>query len=703
MTTRTATHYRTCNLCEAMCGLVIEYDGNKVLSIKGDPEDPFSKGYICPKPVALQDVYSDPDRLKLPVKKVGEDWKTISWEEAFALVEKGIKQVQDKHGRDSVAVYLGNPNIHNIGSLLFGSGFYRTLGTKNRYSATSADQLPHHFAAQMMFGHSLLLPVPDIDRTLCFVVIGANPMVSNGSIMTASGMPDRIKTLKARGGKMIVIDPRKTETARKADKHLFIRPGTDVYLLAAILKNILVKTETARLPRWVKGVEVFGALLDTLSIDHVARATGVPVEEIENLTREFLSSESTVLYGRTGVSTQEYGTLCQWLINAINIVSGNFDRPGGAMFPKPAIDILARNKKGTRHRYNRWQSRVRKLPEFGGELPVAVLAEECLTKGRGQVKALICVAGNPVLSTPNGRQLEKALGQMDFVVGIDIYINETNRFADVILPPATGLETSHYALAFHGLAVRNTVKYSKPLFAKEDGMLYDWQIFKALAKRFRKKRAIIHNLISAWLTPERMINIGLRLGPYRLSLSKLRRHPHGIDLGPMKPQLPGRLFTGDKKVDLAPDLFIDALKSAIESMEVPGRDGLLLIGRRHLRSNNSWMHNSIRLVKGPDRCIMLMHPSDAMKHQVTDGDMVRVRALQTGEEVVVRCRTTGDIMPGVVSIPHGWGHHRKGTRWKTAEAHPGVSVNDLTDDRLTDALSGNAVFNGVPVEIVGSK
>jgi anaerobic selenocysteine-containing dehydrogenase len=525
-------------------------------------------------------------------------------------------------------------------------------------------------------------------------------MISNGSIMTASGMPNRLKALKARGGKMVVIDPRRTETARKADKHLFIRPGTDVYLLAAMLKIMLSDDRTVALPPWAKGLGALREAVSVLSLDRVSKITGISEEAIRDITNEFLSAESAVCYGRTGVSVQEYGTLCQWLVNAVNIVSGNFDKAGGAMFPKPAIEILNRSKKGTMHRYNRWQSRVRKLPETGGELPVAALAEECLTPGAGQVRALVCVAGNPVLSTPNGRHLEKALEQLEFMVGIDIYINETTRFADVILPPATGLETPHYALAFQGLAVRNTVKYSPALFEKEKGMRYDWQIFKALAGRFRKKRFSIKNMIYNWLTPERMIDIGLRTGPYRLSLSRLRKHPHGIDLGPMKPQFPGRLFTRDKKADMAPEIFTEELKNAIQNVKVP-KDGIfLLIGRRHLRSNNSWMHNSIRLVKGPDRCTILMHPSDARKYKIADGDMVKVHALRTGEEVEIACRVTDEIMPGVVSIPHGWGHHRRGTRWKTAEAFAGVSVNDLTDERLTDSITGNAAFNGVEVEIV---
>jgi anaerobic selenocysteine-containing dehydrogenase len=694
-----ATHYRTCNLCEAMCGLTIRHVGSNIISIKGDPDDPFSKGYICPKATALEDIYSDPDRLKSPVKRIGDNWEKISWKEAFDIVEHGLKSVQKKGGRDAVAIYLGNPNVHNIGSMLFGSGFYKTLRTKNRYTATSVDQLPHHFAAQMMFGHSLLLPIPDIDHTMFFLVLGANPVVSNGSIMSAAGMRDRIKALQSRGGKLVVIDPRKTETAKKADIHMYIRPGHDVYFLAAMLLHILSKEEWDRIPKWTKRLDELRTAVAPFTLERVAGITGLVIDEMREIIEQYIAAPTAVIYGRIGVSTQQYGSLCKWLINAINIVTGNFDRAGGAMFPTPAIDIVAQNKKGTLHKYNRWQSRVRGLPEIDDELPVSTLAEDSLAEGEGQIKALVCVAGNPVLSTPNGRQLEKAIEKMDFVVGIDIYINETTRFANVILPPATGIETSHYDLAFNALAVRNTAKYTGPLFNKEKGALYDWEIFKELTKRFQKKVTLFQKLLFKYLTVERMLNAGLKRGPYRISLSKLKRHPHGIDLGALQAQLPERLYTKDKLVDLAPELFTRELEKTLVPTSNRADGELLLIGRRNLRSNNSWMHNSARLVKGPNRCTVLMHPDDAHKRNIAHGDQIKIRSIQTRQEIEIQCEISDEIMPGVISIPHGWGHNRKGTRWKIAEKHAGVSINDITDDQNLDTLSGNAAFNGVPVLI----
>lgn len=693
-------HYRTCNLCEAMCGLEITHRNGKILSIKGDKEDPFSKGYICPKAVALQDVYTDPDRLRKPVRKTNSGWQEISWKKAFDLVESGLKDVQNKYGNDAVAIYQGNPSVHNIGMMLFSSPFFKALRTKNRFSATSVDQLPHHFASQFMFGHSFLLPVPDINRTQYFFVLGANPVASNGSIMSASGMPDKIKALQARGGKMVVVDPRNTETALKADRHIFIKPGTDVFFLAAIL-HVLFKnglTGQEKFPEWIAGKEKLKGIFDRFSPERVAEITGVPAQTVITTAKEFASASSAVCYGRMGVSTQQHGTLCQWLINLINIVTGNFDREGGAMFSNPAIDVVKFSApNGTMDKYNRWHSRVRGFPEFGGQLPVAVLAEECLTAGEGQIKALVTSAGNPVLSTPNGRQLEKALTTLDFMVSIDIYINETTRFADIILPPATGLETAHYDLAFHGLAVHNTAKYSLPLFKPVNGARQDWQIYKELTRRMKKRYSFAEKISDLFITPSRLLNHGLKKGIYQLNLRKLKKYPHGIDLGPLKPVFPEALYTPDKKLHLAPDILLNGLsKLSLEPVHT-GNRALSLIGRRHLRSNNSWMHNSLRLVKGPTRCTLMINPDDAKERNIRSGD--RVTVTSENGKVELPAEVTEQLMPGVVSIPHGWGHHRSGMRMKTAEANPGVSINDLTDDLFVDEISGNAAFSGVKVRV----
>ncbi|MBT8220933.1 MAG: molybdopterin oxidoreductase family protein [Bacteroidia bacterium] len=699
------TKYRTCPLCEAMCGLAIEIQDNKVLSIKGDQEDPFSRGHICPKAVGLKDIHEDPDRLKQPVKKTIDGWKEISWEAAFDEVTAKLQNVQAKYGKDAVGVYQGNPSIHNLGTTLTSPGFVRSLQTKNRYSATSVDQLPHHFAGLMMFGHSLLLPIPDIDRTDFWLILGGNPLVSNGSIMTAPDIAKRMRAISDRGGKVVVIDPRRTETARKADQHHFIKPNTDVWLLLAMTKYILDQDKVnLRHLEPIIDADELAQLKDHLSpysLQLAATKTGIVSQDIQQLFDEFISAKSAVCYGRLGVSVVEFGGLCHWAINLINILTGNLDHPGGAMFTSPAFDIVDKRSKG-KVKFNRWQSRVRGLPEFGGELPSATLAEEILTPGEGQIRAMVTSCGNPVLSTPNGSALDKALESLEFMVSVDIYINETTKHADIILPPATGLEVPHYDVSFHMLAIRNTSKYSAPVFAKEEGAKYDYEIFQALTKRMisnqlpEEETARANILMQLKATPEMALTFGLNKGG-QVNFSELKGNPHGIDLGPLIPCLTERIMTIDDKLHLTPKLFIDDLERLNKEI-ANTTDGMLLIGRRHLRSNNSWMHNSYRLVKGPERCTMLIHPKDAASFGITNGQQVAVQS-KVGQ-VEIAAEISDEIMPGVISIPHGWGHHRPGIQMSIAKEYAGVSVNDLTDHNLVDALTGNAAVNGVPVRLI---
>jgi anaerobic selenocysteine-containing dehydrogenase len=479
-------HYRSCNLCEAICGIEISVRDDGQLNIRGDKEDPFSRGYVCPKAVALQDIHFDPDRLKYPVRRTAQGWERISWDAAFAEVTKNLKRINAQYGRNSIATYIGNPSAHNYGALLFLPPFIRSLRTRNRFSATSVDQLAHHVAGYLMFGHQLLIPVPDVDRTQYFLVLGANPVVSNGSIMTAPGMSRRLEEMRRRGGKVILIDPRYSETARVADRHLFIRPGTDVLLLLALVHVVFAEglTRLDRIASFTAGVETIASAVEQFTPERVAPITGIDAGEIRRLAREFAAAEAAVCYGRVGVSTQEFGGLCQWLINVLNIVTGNFDRPGGAMFALPAFDpFTVPQSIAPRGGFARWHSRVRKLPEFSGELPVAALAEEILTEGPGQVKALVTCAGNPVLSTPNGRELDQALASLEFMVSIDLYVNETSRHANIILPPTSPLERNNYDIAFNILAVRNVAKFSPALFQPEGEAKDDWEILLELQTR----------------------------------------------------------------------------------------------------------------------------------------------------------------------------------------------------------------------------
>ena len=706
-------HYRACNLCEAICGIEIEHANGAVLSIKGDKNDPFSRGHICPKAVALKDVYQDGNRLKKPVKRFGDEWREISWEAAFDEVAAKIKDIQSKHGRNAVAVFQGNPSVHNFGTLLNSGELLKTLKTQNSFSATSTDQLPHHFAAWTMFGHPLLMPIPDVDRTEYFLIFGANPLVSNGSLMTAPDIINRLGNIKRRGGKIVLVDPRKTETARVASEHHFIKPSSDVFLLLAIVHTLFAENLIAlgRLEDFTDGAETLREVSKDYAPEAVENLTGISAAEIKKIAVEFCTANAAVCYGRMGVSVQKFGSLCHWLINSINILTGNFDEAGGAMFTQPAFDLLATAKPA--NIFNRWQSRVRNLPEFMNELPVAALAEEIETSGAGQIKALITSCGNPVLSTPNGAALERALDKLEFMFSIDIYINETTKHASIILPPATGLEVSHYDVIFNLFAVRNQAKYSAPLFPKSDGAKYDWEIFQELThrlndadtqNRLRKRAGSVPQTNppayaggSDFVPPEAKLDFGLKFGRYKLSLEELRRNPHGIDLGELQSCLPERLVTENKRINLAPELLVKDLErlkvEAVDSAEFP----FALIGRRHLRDDNSWLHNSERLMKGKNRCTVWVNSTDAENLQITDGQTVKVSSRVGAVEIP--CEISDRIMSGVVSIPHGYGHARKGVLLDTAKHHAGVSLNDLTDERVIDELTGNAAFSNARVRI----
>ncbi len=695
------THYRACNLCEAICGLEITHEAGHVLGIAGDARDPFSRGHICPKAVGLKDIYEDPDRLRRPLKRTATGWEAVSWDVALDEVAAGLRQQRARHGPHATAWYAGNPSVHNSGTQLAAPGFLRALGSRSLFSASSVDQLPHHFAAWQLYGHPLLLPVPDLDRTDYWLILGGNPLVSNGSLMTAPDVANRLKAIQARGGKVVVVDPRRTETAARADAHHFIRPGTDVFLLLAMAQVLFTENlvRPGRLAGFTDGLAELGAAVAEFTPERASAVTGIEADVIRTLAREVAAAGRAVVYGRVGVSVQEFGGLCLWLINALNLLTGHLDEPGGYMFATPALDILG--KPGSYTKHDRYRSRVRQAPEFMGELPVACLAEEMLTPGAGQLRALVTSCGNPVLSTPNGPQLETALAGLDFMVSIDIYLNETTRHAHYILPPATGLETAHYDVSFHALAIRNTSRYSEPLFEKGAGARYDWEIFEGLRQRLEAGDAYDAATAPPLENPETKLDLGLRYGAYGragLSLAKLRENPHGLDLGPLQPRLPEALRTAGQRINLAAPLFLADLARARRVLAAPSiltDNQLLLVSRRELRSNNSWMHNLPRLIKGRNRCTLQLHPDDAAVRRLSDGQLVRVRSRVGAVELPVEI--TPAIMPGVASMPHGYGHHRPGTRLGVAQAHAGVSINDLTDDARLDVLTGNAALSAVPV------
>jgi anaerobic selenocysteine-containing dehydrogenase len=702
-----------CNLCEAICGLELTIEdrpaGPKVTSIRGNPDDPLSRGHICPKGVALADVYEDPDRLRHPIKRVGRgadaEWVEISWDEALDLTADGLAATINEHGRNALGVYLGNPNAHSLGAQTHGVQMVKGFRTRNKFSASSVDQVPHQFVAWQLFGHQLLIPIADLDRTSYFLVFGANPMASNGSLMTVPDFPNRLRELRQRGGRMVVLDPRRTETAKVADEHHFVRPASDAVVLLSML-HVLFEEDLTTPPAYVEGLESVRLAVADITPEHAAEASGVPAGEIRRITREFAAADGAAAYGRIGLSTQGFGSICQWAIQCLNILTGNFDREGGVLFPEPAVDIVGKAIVGRGH-HDVWRSRVRGIPEFAGELPVSVLSEEIETPGEGQVRAVLTVAGNPVLSTPDGRRLAAALSGLDFMAAVDIYLNETTRHADVILPPTTALEREQYDLVFHTFAVRNTARFTPAVFEKAEGAMHDWEIFREIAlrtaARLDKKKSMAKALterVSLSVSPSTLVTTLLLTGR-RTTMRALRQHPEGVDLGPLRPTMPERLQTKDKLIHLAPDRIIADLGRLRETIatqrgNAPADGELVLIGRRHQRDNNSWMHNSERLTKGKPRHQLLMHPDDLATHGLTDGTRVRISS-RVGE-VTTEVRGTDDMMPGVVSLPHGYGHQAPGMRVSRASLVEGVSINDLTDpDRLD--ISGNAALNGVPVTV----
>lgn len=683
-------------MCEATCGIAVEVDGDRVVSVRGDDADPFSKGYICPKATALVDLHHDPDRLRRPMIREGSAWREAGWDEALDLVARRLKEIRAQYGKHAIAVYQGNPTAHNLGLMTYAQLALRTLGTRNMYSATSLDQLPHMLAALQMFGNQLLMAVPDVDRCDLFICLGANPLASNGSIMTAPDIRGRLKAIQARGGKVIVLDPRRTETAEKADRHVFIRPGGDAALLLGMV-NVLFAEKRVRLGRIAAtGLDELREAAAPWTPERASSACGVPADDIRELARMLASTPRAVVYGRIGVCTQEFGGLAAWLCYAVNAITGHLDEPGGLMFTTPALDPLPLAKLlGLEGSFARYRSRVSGKPEFGGELPVSALAEEIETAGEGQVRALITSAGNPVLSSPGGQRLERALERLDFMVSIDPYLNETTRFAHVILPPTSPLERSHYDVALAAFSVRNIAKYSPPLFERAADQRHDWEIYAALWARLKLPAGSwLAERALGKLGPEAILDLGLRIGPHRLSLKKLVADPHGLDLGALEPRFPKRLGTRDKKVQLAPKVYLDDLPR-LERAGAP--QGLVMIGRRHLRSNNSWLHNSERLVKGPPRCTVMMHPADAAARGLSDGATAKVASARGTIELPVEI--TDAMMPGVVSVPHGWGHGRKGVRLRVASSVPGASINDVIDPERIDALSGTSALSGQPVEV----
>jgi anaerobic selenocysteine-containing dehydrogenase len=738
------TAFRTCPFCEATCGLAVTVNGDRVLKVRGDADDVFSRGFLCPKGVALKDLHEDPDRLRTPLlRDAAGELRPASWDEAFAFVGKRLAPLIERHGRDAVGVYVGNPAAHGLAPLLYGRVLLKALGTRSVFSASTVDQRPKEIANALMYGAPLTVAIPDVDRTMHLLMLGANPLASNGSLMTAPDMRGRLRALRERGGKLVVVDPRRSRTAEAADEHHPIRPGTDAHLLFALVHVLFEEGLVApgRLTGLTAGIDDVRELARPFTPEAAAAQTGIAVDAIRRMARELAAAESAAVYGRIGTTTQEFGTLASWLVDVLNILTGNLDRPGGALFPRAAAgqrNSFGAPGQGRGSTIGRWSSRVRGLPESFGELPVAALAEEIETPGEGQIRALVTLAGNPARSTPNSGRLEAALASLDLHVAIDIYVNETTRHADVILPVPSPLQRSHYDLAFYQLSIRNVANYSPAVL--EPDVPDEWVTLLRLAaiaagqpppgdvepfdrlvagELLRREVANEHSPVHgrdvdgllAELEPrrgpERLLDIMLRCGPYGegfgarpdgLTLAALEKAPHGIDLGPLEPRLPEALRTPSGRIELAPEPIaadVERLRAALAREHDDG--AIVLVGRRQLRSNNSWMHNLRLLVSGPERCTLHVHPGDAERLGLVDGEQARLSSRAGAIEATVE--VTDAVMPGVVSLPHGWGHDAPGVRLGVAGEHAGVNSNALADEELVDALSGNAVLNGIPVVV----
>lgn len=742
MTTRIA--YRVCPLCEAGCGLEITLTGNEVTRVRGDKDHVMSKGFCCPKGIAIKELHEDPDRLRHPVIKEKGVFREATWQEAFQKVRDGLDNVRKANGYDSVAIYLGNPNTHTMAGALLLKPLIKALKTKNFFTASTVDQIPKQTACGFLYGSTDLIPVPDIDNTNLFVIFGGNPLVSGGSLMTAPDMPGRIKRLKQRGGKLIVIDPMKTRTAEAADIHHYIRPGTDTVLLFAIVRSLFFEYALPKIDPpnncvcSFKKIEKLKKYSEIFTAELASRICGINEQAIKELSKEIAETEKCAVYGRMGTSTVRFGTIASWLIEIINILTGNLDRQGGTMFSRPAhIPEKSRSKKG--FVTGRWGSRVSGAPEVGGEIPVSVMAEEMETPGEGQIKALVTVAGNPVVAIPESERVDKALDKLEFMVSVDFYINETTRHADVILPPASPLSHGHYDFVFHGLSVRNGAIYSPPVFDKGENEKDKWEILAQLALIAEGKtpetkpeilaesmvndmadatikaiggetsgvtREMLTDQLTGSTGPERILDFLLKVGPYGdgfgmkpggLSLKKLIEYPHGIDLGSLEPRLESIISTKDKMIDFFPEVMekeINKLSEWASSYNKPESE-FFLIGRRHIKTNNSWFHNLPSMTKG-NRCSLLINTIDASRLGLSDGNLAEIES-EAGK-ITVPITVSEKIMPGVVSIPHGWGHDMHGAKLSNAIKTPGVNTNRITPAKF-DPICGNAVLNGIAVTV----
>ncbi|MFZ2241015.1 MAG: molybdopterin-dependent oxidoreductase [Gordonia amarae] len=711
MTAEPITHSTQCTLCESHCGILVTVKDGAVARIAGNPDDVLSKGYICPKATAMGGVHEDPDRLRQPIKRVGDSFEPVSWEQAYAEIGRRLRKVRADHGNRALGLYVGNPAAHSSAVMYFGM-LRAMMLTPNFFSASTIDQMPHEYSSWRTYGSNFLLPVTDIDRTDRLVILGANPAVSNSSLSIMPGATRRIKDVRARGGKVVVIDPRHTETAQLADQHVAVRPGGDIFLLLAML-NVLFNEDLVD-RKWLNdnasGTMELRALVSRATPEVMGERAGVDPDLIRSLAREHAAAESAAMYARIGICQQQTGTLVSWLVTVVNAVTGNLDRPGGIMFPTPVIDI-PRFTKFIPAAHGAWTDRSGRYKAFRSELPAVVMADEILTPGPGQIRAMITVAGNPVSSIPHAGRLDDAMKALDLYVAVDMYVTETTRHADFILPPVSPLEREEVAFFTTLFTVRNSLRMQRRSFQPPADAMEDWQILVRLMLELLPKplRALfpapVRNQLMRLGDPNRILALGMALGPYgrlrkgrnAITVKKLHEARGGIDLGPLVPRLKEVIATKDRRVALAPAEFVEATLDQL-AKPIPGPDAefdLRLLGRRQVRSNNSWLHNLPRMTSGQNRCNALLNSDDAAQRGLADGDLLLVTS-KVGK-IQVPLRIDDGIRPGSVVIPHGWGHQATG--WQHASTLPGENVNDLHDPAQVDPFTGTAAVNDTWVKV----
>ncbi len=731
---------RVCPFCEATCGVIIEVADSAIVRVRGDTNDPFSRGFICPKAYALKELHDDSERLRRPLKRTPGGWQEISWPQAYREIAARLLALRKKYGADAIGMYAGNPLVHDL-AFLYLPVLGRALGSRNVFNAGAIDTLPREVQTGLMFGGPFpaTIPVPDIDRTKYLLIVGANPAISHGSLMTMPDAPGRLKNVMARGGRVVVIDPRRTETARLASEHHFIRPGTDAAFLLAMVHTLLEEglTRLGAAAGMVNDLDSVQRSVRDFTPEAVADYCGISPAHIRRIALEFSAADGAACYGRLGTCVQKFGTLASWGVELMNILTGNLDRPGGVMFPRAAapLNALANTRP---FELDQSKTRVSGQPKVGGMNPSSAMAEEMLTPGDGQVRAMILLMTNPLRSAANSRELEAAFAGLDCLVAIDFYLNETTRHADFILPTPSPAEQPNYEFGLYHLSVRNIAKWSWAAVRASADSPPAWEvmlqlgaglwglegratkeiddmIFAQLAQTAVKNNRhweglSVQEVVSGLgesIGPERVIEMLLRLGPYGdgfgrnpsgLTLARVKDARHGIDLGPLEPRLGEIINTPSGKIELAPSLMVNDLPRLREHLAGSAASGgMLLIGRRNLRTSNSFMHNLPALVKGRNPCTLQVSPHDAARLGITDGSAARVTS-RVGS-VIAPVEVTADLMPGVVSLPHGWGHDVEETRLSVAKAHSGVNTNFLTDNQAYDAASGTAVLFGTPVTV----